>query len=143
MADKLSNELEDYYHNKLAVKLNTVQTEKSNENINRITKLYSDAEDRIAQRMAEMDVFDDAVYYDIYKEEMLKVDEMLEDEEENQPMYEQKRIANLNKAYPNKKWKSIEFDKNRKVKKETPSTSIIHDVDGDEEFIDNKIFKKK
>ena len=143
LADKLSNELEDYYHNKLAVKLNTVQTERSNENINRITKLYSDAEDRIAQRMAEMAVFDDAIYYDIYKEEMLKVDEMLEEEEENKPMYEQKRIANLNKAYPKKKWKSIEFDKNGKIKKETPSTSIIYDVDGDEEFIDNKIFKKK
>ena len=33
--------------------------------------------------------------------------------------------------------------KNGKIKKETPSTSMIHDVEGDEEFIDNKIFKKK
>lgn len=29
------------------------------------------------------------------------------------------------------------------ILKETVSTSMIHDVEGDEEFIDNKIFKKK
>ena len=90
-----------------------------------------------------MPVFDDETYYDIYKEEMLKVDRLLKEEEENDPVYEQKRIAKLNKAYPGKNWKSVEFDKNGKIKKETPSTSMIHDVEGDEEFIDNKIFKKK
>lgn len=143
LSDKITAELEQYYQTKRAIRLNEIQSQISKEKTIRIVKLYSEAEDRVAQRMAEMPVFDDETYYDIYKEEMLKVDRLLEEEEENDPVYEQKRIAKLNKAYPGKNWKSVEFDKNGKIKKETPSTSMIHDVEGDEEFIDNKIFKKK
>lgn len=143
LSDKISSELEDYYSNKRAIKLNEAQTQRGNERINRIAKLYSDAESRVDQRMAELKVWNDEMYYDIYKEEMLKVDRLLEEEEENDPVYEQKRIANLNKKYPGKNWRHVEFDENGKIIKEIPSTSIINDVEGDEEFIDNKIFKKK
>ena len=142
LADKITNELSEYFQNKRSNRLNEIQLQNSKEKIGRIAKLYRDAEDRVSQRIAEMKVFHDEDYYDIYKEEMLKVDRMLEEEEENEPGYQQKQIAKLNKN-GRKDWKSVEFDEDGNIVKVEHLTSEIHDVKGDEEFLDKDIFKKK
>lgn len=142
LADKITNELVDYFQSKRANKLNEIQSQDSKEKTGRIAKLYSDAEDRVSQRLAEKKVWNDEDYYDIYKEEMLKVDKMLEEEEENESGYQQKKIAKLNKN-GRKDWKSVEFDDSGNIIKVEHLTSEIRDVEGDEEFLDKEIFKKK
>ena len=74
------------------------------------------------------------------KEEMERIDDLLEEEDANKPFALQKEIALSNKKSGRKEWKFVDFDKGGK---ETILTSEIKDVDGDEEFLDNKIFKKK
>ena len=59
LSDKIAVELEQYYQTKRVSRLNEIQSQSSKEKTSRIVKLYSEAEDRVAQRMAEMSVFDD------------------------------------------------------------------------------------
>ncbi len=139
ITDQITNGLEKYYRDKQAKELTSVSREKSNETGKRIAKLYNDAEDRAMQRMIE-DNADPERYYDYYKEEMQKVDELLEQEKESKPHAKQKHISEMNKTYGHKDWKHIDFDKGGKV---THLTSEIQDFPGDEDFLNKKIFKKK
>ena len=139
LTDQITAELEKYYTEKQIAELNDVSRAKSKEKGKRLVKLYSDAEDRAMQRMIEGNA-DPERYCDYYREEMQKVDELLEQEKETKPHAKQKHIAEMNKTYGHKDWKHIDFDKGGKV---THLTSEIQDFPGDEDFLNKKIFKKK
>lgn len=131
--------LERHYIDKENAPLKELKEEKSKENGIRIKNLYEQADANAFQKMIESGGDIDR-YYDYYKEECLKVDRMLEEEENNKPYADQVRIVKLNKEHGKKDWKSIDFDKGGKI---THSTSEIQDISGDEEYLNNKIFKKK
>ena len=82
LADKITNEFIDYFQCKWANRLNEITLQDGQDKAYKLARLYSDAEDRAFRRFAENGDGGDEAYYDIYKEEMLKVDRMLEEIEE-------------------------------------------------------------
>lgn len=141
LAGQIKEIIETYYQDKENQKVKEVAREKSNKKWSRISKLYNDAEDRALQRMIEKGTSTES-YYDYYKEECMKVDQMLEDEEYNKKYSQEIEIAKDNKRNGRKDHKMLEMTDDGEMKI-TYLTSEIQDIPGDEEYLDNKIFKKK